>query len=550
MKNIEGMDIIHFLEKTKKIKLRKRGIIAGQSIAEAYFRLKNIPIYSRVKDIDLFSDNISHLSKYSQEIKKERSYFTCTKTKQEFFLSKSSFGFCMSNKEDLVKIKNTVDCGDINLIYAKHNSVKNSYIKSIVDSFDINMTQIGVDLKTGKLYKTKYFEDFVDSKKLKIVNYNSPITSLFRLFEKRETTEGILLDENKESELVLIKTEFYKDNFYFKGKGVTKDRYHSFTDKTKSKISKYFDVEIKTINFPDIDNVELFLFNNKKNVLKDEMIENISFLKKNMQHKKEKEINEDILFPLFDRTFLKRMKNKKISNLYNKSIKTTGEYFLLSLASFNAEIDNISVVDFKRCSLFYCFTTILLSKGYTYKEISNQITRLKKNKMLYIINGIEDFSLSHKILKKQTKEIKKIYLNYLKNIDDNYKYKLNLEIENLIQISSIINLFNLKNKYNLAEMIFDIEAFENARCFYFTFKSNKKEYIINAKSVYDRYHFIPAIENIYEINLENNDCFKINNYDEISIIIEKKVFIFMEGLTKVNPESIESQGDLFNFHKI
>lgn len=49
-----GTQILEELQKHTTVKLPKFGIIAGQSVAEAFFRIKKIPIYTRIKDIDLF----------------------------------------------------------------------------------------------------------------------------------------------------------------------------------------------------------------------------------------------------------------------------------------------------------------------------------------------------------------------------------------------------------------------------------------------------------------------------------------------------------------
>tara|TARA_B100000700_G_C15063546_1_gene867792 strand:+ start:9117 stop:9395 length:279 start_codon:yes stop_codon:yes gene_type:complete len=46
--------VIKTIKKDHNIDLPDFGIIAGQSIAELYFRFHNIPIKTRIKDIDLF----------------------------------------------------------------------------------------------------------------------------------------------------------------------------------------------------------------------------------------------------------------------------------------------------------------------------------------------------------------------------------------------------------------------------------------------------------------------------------------------------------------
>ena len=68
-----GNQILDYLLKRNDANLPDYGVIAGQSVAEAYFRVKNIPIYTRVKDIKLFMNLTSNYyrkkySDYQREI--------------------------------------------------------------------------------------------------------------------------------------------------------------------------------------------------------------------------------------------------------------------------------------------------------------------------------------------------------------------------------------------------------------------------------------------------------------------------------------------------
>jgi len=49
-----GEQIIDALARISDFPLPDYGVVGGQAVAEIYFRLKSIPIETRVKDIDLF----------------------------------------------------------------------------------------------------------------------------------------------------------------------------------------------------------------------------------------------------------------------------------------------------------------------------------------------------------------------------------------------------------------------------------------------------------------------------------------------------------------
>lgn len=59
----------------------------------------------------------------------------------------------------------------------------------LVDSFDINSTQIGINLITNKVYFTGNFLYFLKNRQLEIVNFSTPAHSLIRLFKKAEELE-------------------------------------------------------------------------------------------------------------------------------------------------------------------------------------------------------------------------------------------------------------------------------------------------------------------------------------------------------------------------
>src|ERR1035437_8606000 len=56
----------------------------------------------------------------------------------------------------------------------------------IIESFDINCTQVGYDLSNGKLIFTKAFDEFIQTGDLKVTCAASPAHTLIRILKKRD----------------------------------------------------------------------------------------------------------------------------------------------------------------------------------------------------------------------------------------------------------------------------------------------------------------------------------------------------------------------------
>jgi hypothetical protein len=87
---------------------------------------------------------------------------------------------------------------------------RNVSIVDFLSTFDINSTQVGIDLRTRKIYFTENFITFLISRQLEISNWYSPAHSLIRLVRKnKELGSFINLDESKL--LIGIMMSVYKD---------------------------------------------------------------------------------------------------------------------------------------------------------------------------------------------------------------------------------------------------------------------------------------------------------------------------------------------------
>ena len=80
-------------------------------------------------------------------------------------------------------INRTEHDGMLNLVYY---SATLEDPNLVIDSFDINCTQIGYDIENDKFYWTSEFEEFLKDGNLKITNLGSPNHSAIRILKKRD----------------------------------------------------------------------------------------------------------------------------------------------------------------------------------------------------------------------------------------------------------------------------------------------------------------------------------------------------------------------------
>lgn len=189
--NIEQLakNALNFL-RTKEINFPKHGIIAGGSLGNLIWEQVsgNVAV---VNDIDIFI--------FDKKIKDEEIFGESTTTKdnkkvfyrsQEKIYWKDYTGLCEGSKtKDFYLIERTENSGLFNYVYYSATSDKPELV---IDSFDINCTQIGYDIESDRFFWTKDFEDFLKNGKLKLTNLGSPHHSVIRILKKRDELNAIL----------------------------------------------------------------------------------------------------------------------------------------------------------------------------------------------------------------------------------------------------------------------------------------------------------------------------------------------------------------------
>ena len=251
--NIESLarESLHYL-KSKFGDLPKNGIIAGGSLANLIWE-KISGNMAVINDIDIFIfENLLSKEDSNSELS------TKTRTGEKMFYRsldkiywRDYTGFCESSKnKNFYIIERTENKGIFNFIYYSGTS---SSTNLVIESFDINCTQIAYNIEEDKFYWTKDFENFLKTGDLKIVNLGSPHHSSIRILKKRDELKAKL--NNLELDICAYAV---KKNMLGITRRYFSDKYLNHYKKYKKELSKYY----RLIEEPEIAKV----LNESKNI--------------------------------------------------------------------------------------------------------------------------------------------------------------------------------------------------------------------------------------------------------------------------------------------
>ena len=437
------LQIIKLLEEELGENLPNFGVIAGQSVAEAYFRLNNIPIKTRIKDIDLFYYDGEKFG-----IKKGvADYIITVDTKHKILQTESSYGMISIVEGQKLTINKVEERGKLNLIITEEKQYNRGfrYIHHVLESFDLNCVQIGIDLETKKLYKTKNFDNFVNTKQIEIINFCSPVPTIARLLEKKALSSGVFANVDYEIQLVISKILFFeKDHRYIRQRGMcmSVDRFNSFSKDTREIICKYFSLEYKDVQATFNDDIfSLVEFNYKKNMVSKDTFNKVNILKK--VFKKVYRIN-GIDYSLFTRSFFinllkKDFHEKVINKIHLKDSRDNTK--LLMLSYFKDDIFEEKIIDLQALNRHYIFA-LQMFKNFKAPEIASFIRKIEKSDNTHIIGMFETGELNDLyIIRKDMSEILKDVEEANKKISANFKFHLDPQLlaNDDIQLKQITN---------------------------------------------------------------------------------------------------------------
>jgi hypothetical protein len=249
--------------------LPKKGILAGGCLGNLIWEQVS-GITAVINDIDIFiynrKLNLNDAGEFNSNMNNGKKLFYRSQDKVYW---KDYTGFCEGFKNNsFYLIENSKNEGLINYINYSSTSDDTSMI---IESFDINCTQVGYDIENNKFFWTEEFEEFLKTGNLKFTNLGSPAHSVIRILKKRDELKADL----NEIEIKLcvyaigrplqgITRKYFSDKY--------SDLYKVYVDE----LSKYFsiirDKEISEL-ISKSKNTDINIF---KLILNEEYSENIS----------------------------------------------------------------------------------------------------------------------------------------------------------------------------------------------------------------------------------------------------------------------------------
>ena len=187
-----GVDVYNYLSKIET--LPKSGFIAGQSITSALLHLHGTGNTGPINDIDIYElDKKKHPRSLAMSFYPEQyriGYHSRPENAPDRNMEHSNdytgVEFFSVKKATLFNITDVKYNGLLNLIKVTNFSSDFKVTPfQILESFDLNMVKVGLDISTKKLCWTSDFEFFIKTGQLEIVNAHSMFHTACRLEKKK-----------------------------------------------------------------------------------------------------------------------------------------------------------------------------------------------------------------------------------------------------------------------------------------------------------------------------------------------------------------------------
>lgn len=251
-----GSKIVKFIEKHLDIKIPRSGFLAGQSVAEAVFRLLDVDVQTRIKDVDIFHNSRRGYSAYRRrlnpeivyEMKKDKTVDFQNKAKE--YIGHGSFqeGGLVTNLRS-IKIHSTFNSGFFNIIYAPVNNSASrdigiqsddNFEEILLEEFDVNIVKVGVCLRTKKVFFNESFIEFIKTKQLKLCTFVTPVKSLIRYINKSKF-DGVYSDIDGEAKRVALYCKIMGEEFVTGKQFIFHiDRFNELEKNVTKHLFKYF----------------------------------------------------------------------------------------------------------------------------------------------------------------------------------------------------------------------------------------------------------------------------------------------------------------------
>jgi hypothetical protein len=241
------------------VDLPKTGVVAGGSLANLIWEEvsgnKDV-----INDVDIFAFTHIMTLEEMEEMRKVQYSKNFYDKKDVEFLEHYNGMRIRSKTADFFKITKVSRDGLLNTI--EICGTKNDPL-IIIDSFDINCTQIGYSIDQDKFYWTSEFEEFINTGQLKVSNLMSPIHTAIRIVKKEDELNAKL--DDLELEMCQYSVHHHLSDInrrYFT------DKYFGVFKQYKDKLLKYFrirpdkqmtDFMLSCKSGPDKDDIMLYI---------------------------------------------------------------------------------------------------------------------------------------------------------------------------------------------------------------------------------------------------------------------------------------------------
>lgn len=185
----------------------KNGNLCGQAVASAFFELANLDINPVYNDIDIFIPVFRNTFQDSQKFERirkiQKNRNNILGNYIQYLVDIEPYEHINSvNVMSQYKVVHSEKMGPINKTYItteKENNIFDRFsilsaTDTIISNFDINSTQIGINLTTNKVSYTEEFVEFLSTKQLKISHWNTPVHSLIRLKKKQKELKNVYIN--------------------------------------------------------------------------------------------------------------------------------------------------------------------------------------------------------------------------------------------------------------------------------------------------------------------------------------------------------------------
>jgi hypothetical protein len=160
------------------------GFLAGGAVANTLLSMKYDDKYP-INDLDIFIESEEKEDPFDMEY---RSSMAPTRTQELTILSGYYEGELSYDHGSNYRILEVERDGLLNWITISRVSDRSNLrnYSYILNGFDFNCCQVGIDLKTNELYYTEEFEEFLNTKQLDVTAIYTPAHTAIRLFKKKK----------------------------------------------------------------------------------------------------------------------------------------------------------------------------------------------------------------------------------------------------------------------------------------------------------------------------------------------------------------------------